>query len=402
MGNIKRNDPVRVYAVFLIGYLIQISYLPEQYPFMKLGFFSLYGIGYLLGAARLLQQRWSRRSVVCAIIMFGIAVLVFFLNGNIGMEARFVILNLVWLLLCLRDASLDELIRADLTIRIPFTLLLFFMCKTGLLTNVVALRNYSVQRFAWGYGHPNTSGSVLFLIALYLMYLRRDKLSFGDLFLQLILAGITLKIFNSRTSVAGIVLAMMFTCYCIITRRLLRQKNRKRIRQLRIMFSFAPVIVLILMFSLSMLYDPEDKAMQFLNKLLTSRLEQGEKILDYYHPTLFGNNVVRLSWKDALEAGVNTAIVGSDILLMYIYTTFGIASLLLFVFVLVKNMSYSLKQGFCLTYCMLTMLAVSCVENQYVNIGSNVFLACFSSYVYATAKKKYTVYSSDFRATGDG
>ena len=382
MMKVKKYNPIRIYVIFLIGYLIQISYLPEEYPIMKIVFFALYGMGYILGFIQLLSQSWSKHAKKCAVVMMAIALMVFIFNGNIGMEARFVILNLVWLLLCLRDVDFERLILIDLKIRVIFTASLFLLCKIGLLTNVVVVRDYSRERFAWGYGHPNTAGSVLFLIALYLMYVRRKKLNYIDIVIQCILALITYRVFNSKTSLAGIAMVVLYSVFCIISRLLLRRKKEHTVKVLRRVIFFAPVLIMILMFTLSALYNPSSRTMQILNKLLTSRLEQGGKILDYYNPSLFGNNIVRLSWNDALEAGINTAVVGSDVLFIYIYTTFGIASLIMYVFILVKNLKYSIKQNFCLTYCMVIMLAVSCVENQYVNVGSNIFLVCFSCYIY--------------------
>ena len=388
MGKYKKSESALIYAVFLIGYLLQISSLPDQRTIFKYIGFAFYGVGYMLGIVKLTSQRWSLHAKKCAVIMIGIAALVFALNWNIGLEARLVIWNLVWVLLCCKNTDLDSIVKLDLTIRIPFTAFLYALCKKGFLTNVVAVRNYSRKRFAWGYGHPNTTGSVYFLIALYLMYVRRKKLSFIDLAIQTMIAGWIYRVPNSQTSFAGTVLVMLYTASSIVYKALLKYKVINKLKKIKKMIIGAPVIIFSLMFALSAIYTPSSRVLQIINRLLTSRLEQGKKILAYYQPTLFGNNVVRLSWMDALEAGVNTAVVGSDILFLYVYTSFGIVSLAMFIFILVKNFKYSMKSSFCLTYCMGIILILSCVENQYVNIGSNVFLICFAFYIYAFSKPK--------------
>ena len=390
MHKFKFKNPIRVYVCILLGYLIQLSYLPEEYPIFKYLIFAFYGLGYVFGLIQLFSQKWSKHARIWSFLLFFIGLSVFIFNGNIGMEARLTVFNLAWVLICSKGIDIDKTIKVDLRIRILFTVVLYAMCRIGLLTNVTVYRNHAKVRYAWGYSHPNTSGSVYFLIVLYIAYLRRDKLGLKDLILQLAMAYITYLIPNSQTGTIGILMVSLYTIYnIIITAKLFKHKTEKMLLRLRKLLIASPIIIVILVFVLSLLYNPYNQTMVLINTLLTSRLEQGAKILKYYRPTLFGNNVMRLSWNDALEAGINTAVVGSDILYVYIYTTFGIATLILFIFILLKNLELSIKHNLCLTYSMVIMVVISCIENPYINPGSNVFLLCFSGFLYGKVSELY-------------
>lgn len=382
MHKYKLNSPIRVYVFILLGYLIQLSYLPEEYPVFKYLIFLFYGIGYVFGTLQLFSQKWSRHAQIWSLLLMFIGFSVFILNDNIGMEARLTVFNLVWVLICSKGIDLDKTIRADLKIRIVFTAILYVMCCTGLLTNVTAYRDYGRIRYAWGYSHPNTAGSVYFLIVLYIAYLRRDKLSIKDLIFQLAVAYMTYVIPNSQTGTIGIIMVSLYTIYYQFTVRILKRNKERLLYALRRVLIASPIIIVIMVFVLSYIYNPSNQTMAFINKLFTSRLEQGSKILDFYRPTLFGNNIMRMSWNDVLEARINTAVVGSDIMYVYIYTTFGITTLAMYIFILVENLKNSLQQNLCLTYFIVVLAVIACIENPYINVGSNIFLLHFSAFLY--------------------
>lgn len=378
-------SPTLIYVFFLLGYLIQISYLPVTNRLFKIIYFGLYGCGYLLGFFKLIKQHWNRNAFLYTCVMFLIAFAVFLYNTDIGMAARMTVLNIVWIILCSKGASFEKLLEIDVKIRVVFTVILALLCSIGRLENVTLLRNYSQVRYSFGYSHPNTLGSVLFLIAFYTMLLRRDVLKFFDLALQSILTLLIYRFTNSKTSVIGMIMIIIYTVFVLVSRHI-KDSNRERIlKGMKRILVIMPVVVTVLFFGLSLVYDSSNSKLAFFNKLLTSRLEQGSKILSYYSPTLFGSNTMRMSWQDVLEGGYNTALVGSDVSFIYIYSTYGIIVLLIYIYMLVKNLKVVYNLSFCYAYCMIVIIALSCVENQYVNVGSNAFLLFFQLTVYGSA-----------------
>lgn len=396
MKKIKVVNSTVIYVIFLVGYLMQLSVLPEEYRFFKVMFLFLYALGYILGMVKLLSQKWTKRSILYALLFLVIAIIVFLKNTNIGIVARLSVFNLVWIILCAKESCFEKLLRVDLITRVIFTIVLMILCKIGFLTNIVVLRNHSKIRYAFGFSHPNTLGSVVFLIGLYLMFLRRKRLNIIDLIFQTILIIFLYWYTDSKTSIAGMFLVIVFTLFTLISRKLKLTEKQKVFNILKKLLIYTPFFVVILVFLLSFLYNPNNDILVTINNLFTTRIEQGSKIIAYFNPTLFGSNVMRMSWQAVLDGGYNTALVGSDILYIYLYSTFGIVTLLLYIYILVKNIKYSYKCDFCLCYCMIIMIAISCMENQYMHIGSNIFLIIFQLVIYK-GKENIKMFESNIK-----
>lgn len=387
-NNLEINLAYLIYDCFLIGYMIQLSYISTQYRLFKGIEIVFFLCGYLLGILQLIRQRWTKHSFIISIILIITGLLVFMLNNTTGIESRLCILNLFFVIIASKGIDFDKLIKTDLCIKIFFVILNFMLCKIGIVTNVHSSRLHnSIIRYGYGFNHANTLGSVIFLIGMYTMYLRKEKLNIADLLFQLILFLFNYKITTSKTSMIGSLFCFIFILSSMVFKHLKDKHLKKVWTFIRKQFCFSPLILISLVFIVSYYWVDTNHIMVFLNKLFTSRIEQGMKVLNYYNPTLFGNNIMRLAWSDVLNGGYNTALVGSDISYIYIYSTYGLIPLFLFTCILLFVVKCAYKLNGCAFFCVISLIIIACIENQYINVGSNIFLMLFSYQIYKKAKQ---------------
>lgn len=145
------------------------------------------------------------------------------------------------------------------------------------------------------------------------------------------------------------------------------------------------------MFYLAANYDSNNSKMSILNMLFNSRLELGGLTLKYYKPSLFGAGIQTYAWEDVLSQGMSHALVGSDILYLYIYLNYGIISLFIYLYVIVVAIIYAAKNDKWGCLSLIIILMVSCMENQYLPVASNVFVLYFGMYLKNPRMKRIQV-----------
>ena len=151
---------------------------------------------------------------------------------------------------------------------------------------------------------------------------------------------------------------------------------------------FGTVFVVGAMLYLSFNYNSDDSKMYILNTLFNSRLEIGSLTLHYYEPSLFGTGIQTYAWDDVLSQGLSHALVGSDILYLYIYLNYGIVSLIIYIYIVVRSVNYSARNDKIACFALVLILMVSCMENQYLPVSSNIFILYFTVDSFAVKRRE--------------
>ena len=360
-----------IYVVFLLGYLLQTSYLPTQFRSIRVIMISCYCVGYLFCAFKLLTSKYTAKCFVLTLIfvLTGIATLIS--NKSIDYIIASTMLNFLLVTICVKSISFEKIIRIDLIAKISFTLILVILCCCNVVKNVMTTRTSGAVRYSMGFAHPNRFGAMLFLIVLYLAYVRREKLNLKDIFFQLFIFVVTYKLTDSRSSELGIAIVIIFTVLSLLHKR---RKSKNFSKTQRYIIVIVAISMIAAMFYLAANYDSNNSKMSILNMLFNSRLELGGLTLKYYKPSLFGAGIQTYAWEDVLSQGMSHALVGSDILYLYIYLNYGIISLFIYLYVIVVAIIYAAKNDKWGCLSLIIILMVSCMENQYLPVASNVFV----------------------------
>lgn len=377
-----------IYVAFLLGYLLQTSYLPTQFRSIRVIMISCYCVGYLFCAFKLLTSKYTAKCFVLTLIfvLTGIATLIS--NKSIDYIIASTMLNFLLVTICVKSISFEKIIRIDLIAKISFTLILVILCCCNVVKNVMTTRTSGAVRYSMGFAHPNRFGAMLFLIVLYLAYVRREKLNLKDIFFQLFIFVVTYKLTDSRSSELGIAIVIIFTVLSLLHKR---RKSKNFSKTQRYIIVIVAISMIAAMFYLAANYDSNNSKMSILNMLFNSRLELGGLTLKYYKPSLFGVGIQTYAWEDVLSQGMSHALVGSDILYLYIYLNYGIISLFIYLYVIVVAIIYAAKNDKWGCLSLIIILMVSCMENQYLPVASNVFVLYFGMYLKNPRMKRIQV-----------
>lgn len=374
----NKNIEGIIYTAFLFGYLLQTSYLPSQFRSMRVIMISCYCVGYLFCAVELLRSKYTAKYFIITFVFVFTGIATLISNKSIDYIIASAMLNFLLVIICVRNISFEKIIRIDLIAKISFTLIIVILCCCKIVSNVTTVRTKEVVRYSMGFAHPNRLGAMLFLIVLYLAYIRKEKFKLKDIVFQIIMFIITYKLTDSRSSELGITIVIILTALSLIHRR---RKGKAFSKMQRCLIVIVAVSIIAAMFYLAVNYNSNNSIMSMLNTLFNSRLELGGLTLKYYKPSLFGTGIQTYAWEDVLAHGMSHALVGADILYLYIYLNYGIVSLFIYLYVLVVAIIYSAKNDKWGCLSLIIILMVSCMENQYLPVASNVFVLYFGMYL---------------------
>ena len=136
-----------IYVAFLLGYLLQTSYLPTQFRSIRVIMISCYCVGYLFCAFKLLTSKYTAKCFVLTLIfvLTGIATLIS--NKSIDYIIASTMLNFLLVTICVKSISFEKIIRIDLIAKISFTLILVILCCCNVVKNVMTTRTSGAVRY---------------------------------------------------------------------------------------------------------------------------------------------------------------------------------------------------------------------------------------------------------------
>ncbi|MGX7076909.1 glycosyltransferase family 4 protein [Globicatella sanguinis] len=184
----------------------------------------------------------------------------------------------------LKNISLKKIIKYHALIVGGIVLIVFFLATIGFIENKIIYRSdWETKRYAFGIGYPTDfSGFIFFLYGFY-YYLNQKKSIWLNNFIGFGLALFLMFYVDARLDVMLILLLIT-----IVTFDYYRPEYRKYY------FYVFPLILMIfwLSFLTAHFFVPNHPFFDFINKLLSGRLEYGKLALSNYNWTLFGQEVI--------------------------------------------------------------------------------------------------------------
>ena len=379
---IKLNQSTKcllVYACFLFAYCIQTSQFFNQSESAKYVILFFYFLGYALGVSKLIVEKVPRKCIFLILFFIFTGLAVFWTAHSVGVIESLQPLNLFFMIICMKGMDFDRLVKFDLITRISCTLVLYLLSVNGLVQNLITRRTDGTIRCAYGYGHANRLGAAIFLICLYLFYLRRGKKKLYDLAYPFFGAWFTYSVTNSRTATIGIIIIFGINLFLFLRNSKMRDVFSK---YQSIIIKIAVIGLILLVFGLTIFYQSGNMRMSFLNRLFNSRIELGNIFWNYYDITLFGSQSRIYTWDDVLSNKASVSNVGIDILYLMVLFRYGIVTFATYLYMLFWILKYTLRTDKILTICFGIICAFSCVENQFFSATSNIFMLLFSYRIY--------------------
>ena len=233
----------------------------------------------------------------------------------------------------------------------------------------------------------------LWIIAAYL-WIRSNKLTWGEWFALVIFDCFLYSITGSNTSFLSIALALLCALLLKIKivclnkkaeRNVFESEFLKKIKSLFAIFSKGSFLVIaVICITLSALYDNSSSFFQLLNRVTNQRFSLAYRALNEYGVHLFASNVPSYGINGSADGFYNFV----DCSYMNILIRYGIVLLVFFLaamtFIQVKHKKYIYGS------CILTVLAISCVEEHHlVELPYNFFLIMLLSDINSDEKTDY-------------
>lgn len=284
-----------------------------------------------------------------------------------------VILKLILLIISSKQLDFNRFIKYDLIIRIIFLFLVLFLYKINLTTIIEIYRSDGTFRNSMGFIHPNTFGTIVFVICCEVTYLCKNRKNIIYYATMLLLSIMIEKVADSRTSQIGIILLMIFNFIDDFMPTNLKFKMYKIIK-------YVPLILITLSFIISFAYANGNKLAIELDKLLSKRIYYSYAFIEEYGLKPFGTTVefIYNNFDQSKELWV---LDNAYLLLMIRY---GIIVSIMFILGLYSIIKKLLKEenNSKLIIIFAIYFIISFIETSIFKIQYNPFLVYFSVLLY--------------------
>lgn len=226
-----------------------------------------------------IQDIKYKKSSILIILLFSIPILI---SSYICNER--VILKLFILIIASKNIDFKKFIKYDFIVRIVFLLSVLFLYKMGMTTIIETYRSDGTFRNSMGFIHPNTFGTIIFVLCCEITYLYQKKKNILYYIIMLLLSIMIERVADSRTSQIGIVLLMIFNFVNDFVNSNLKYKMYTVIK-------YIPLILIILTFISSFAYGNGNEIAIQMDKLLSKRIYYSYSFIEQYDIKFFGTQV---------------------------------------------------------------------------------------------------------------
>lgn len=345
------------YILFFLGNLfIQISYNCSNIIFLGNFLNTFKFIGYLLLSflciLNLFRLKINSKKLLLLILLFMVSVFVQIKYGNqMFLEIFLYIFSSMVL-------YFEKVIKFDFITKISILILIvssYFLNYTdGLYEKAFRIDHY---RYSLGFFHPNTLGMFIAILTFEYLYIKRNKLSFSNILLALVINFIILKIAESRTSFFCIILLLLTLMFKKYVEKFLY--NNKKHFFIKNQFLIMSIICVLLTIIYS--YYNNFSLLIELNNMFSGRLEIQSNYLKLYPINLLGNNIEIFR---TLDCGFIKVILN-----------YGLLSF----FILVKIFKENFKKGFSKKNTVLILINLIIIlytisESYFIYVPYNIFM----------------------------
>jgi hypothetical protein len=291
---------------------------------------------------------------------------------------------LILLIIAAKNIKLEELIKYDLKIKIPFMIIIVVLYFLGMTDVNLHYRN-GIIRHSMGFSNPNVFSTYILAIIVEYLYLRRKKVNAKDLII--IIIGIFIIDFyaDSRTQI-----------FCLIILALIvyinKYTGKKFLNNSIVNFIVSNIFIILTIFSLLIIYfyGQGNDIVQDIDVQTSGRIKQISGVFNEYDVNLFGNKLDLVTSLQAKLTGKQQTALDN----VYIYSllSYGIIPFIIMCIAMKKYMKTTIKENEdILRTIMLVFLIGGLMERFCIEVQYNIFLLYFSYIIYDNKNKKEKV-----------
>lgn len=291
---------------------------------------------------------------------------------------------LILLIIAAKNIKLEELIKYDLKIKIPFMIIIVVLYFLRMTDVNLHYRN-GIIRHSMGFSNPNVFSTYILAIIVEYLYLRRKKVNAKDLII--IIIGIFIIDFyaDSRTQI-----------FCLIILALIvyinKYTGKKFLNNSIVNFIVSNIFIILTIFSLLIIYfyGQGNDIVQDIDVQTSGRIKQISGVFNEYDVNLFGNKLDLVTSLQAKLTGKQQTALDN----VYIYSllSYGIIPFIIMCIAMKKYMKTTIKENEdILRTIMLVFLIGGLMERFCIEVQYNIFLLYFSYIIYDNKNKKEKV-----------
>lgn len=363
----QRDIYIIAYSCFLIAFIISVSQAVIYYPALNYIRTALRFVGYLLCIEKLISIKLTNRNYI-AFGFFLLAVLLSrYITGIDTLVVDFLMLSAI------QNVNIEKLFKTDLIIRLTSFVFLYLTVAIGLVPDSVGYRNGILNRFGLGFNHANRLGVHLLIACLDVLYLFHLKFKIKDWFIILGSSFIVGYIANSRASLFGILMIIIYEVASNIVVKIKKSKVNPNTRLIKFLSCSGLSLCIMISFLLPILYSMGRLTVQGGNDTIGSRIIKAAYSLAKYGITIFGQKIDVISISEAAKRGIQAN--GIDNMYVYILVNFGLVFFIAVMFLCYYTLNFLINCGnYTALICFLILMVFALVENPIIKIECNGFL----------------------------
>ena len=253
-------------------------------------------------------DKYSTKQLLFSIVLFASSILVLVFS-----KYQEPLIFSIFLLGC-KDIEFNKILRCYLIATISVLLAAFIASRLDIIEDLIYIRDYVVERNSFGVTYPTDFAAHIFFLLCAYYYLIKNSVQKVHLLAGLFFSALVYVYCDTRLDTISMV-------FLVIGIGLLRF-NRVYLWVKRLsgnLIPYTPVIGFLFMFFMSYWFQPSITFFRFFDNLLSGRLRLGNKALEDYGFTLFGQQVaMKGNGGSLIGLGGNYFYIDSSYLLVYL------------------------------------------------------------------------------------
>ncbi|MGX8702954.1 MAG: hypothetical protein ACSW8H_00710 [bacterium] len=260
-----------------------------------------------------------------------------------------------------RDIDFKRFVRVDIVLRGIMLVVILGGCSLGLIRNVTGYY-YHTYKEAWGFRHPNTYATFVFIIAAEVLLLAGTAVKLWHYAVIALAVLMVMPVTHSRTSL----LCLLAAGLCFFLHRVFPAFMESR--PVKWMLALSPTILMTVSVALTVLYIKKNPIAQRISRMLSGRIYLQSYYWRRYKVTLFGRRMAdALTTEKTLDSGYIRCLLQNGL----IFTIF-----LCLAFALVIFWAYRTRQ-YEIAFFSIFFILYGFMEASFLRIGFNISLLLF-------------------------
>ena len=260
-----------------------------------------------------------------------------------------------------RDIDFKRFVRVDIILRGAMLAVILLGSSLGLIKNVTGFY-YHTYKEAWGFRHPNTFATYVFILAAEVLLLAGTAVRLWHFAVCVFAAALVMPVTHSRTSL----LCLLAACLCFFLYRVFPAFMRSR--PVKWALALSPALLTMLSVGLTMLYIRKNPLAIRISKMLSGRIYLQSYYWRRYPVNLFGRRMAdALTTEKTLDSGYIRCLLQNGL----IFTVFLCAAYAMVIFWAYRTKQYEIA------FFSIFFILYGFMEASFLRVGFNISLLLF-------------------------